>query len=273
MDAPPEPARENRIFRFPLSDMLKRRFEINPKPAGDSAPPFTLLAAGPTWMVVEKPSGMSIHNDPGRDLCSRVKAALKDGRIPGVDPHTGDVRAVHRLDRDTSGVVLLAGDAVTAAFFGDQFARRQVGKGYLALVHGRPTAPGEDAQQGEWRWELTASAGGRKDPAGRGRRQACKTRWRILDTSRRYTLLACEPLSGRKHQIRRHARLAGHAVVGDRRYGSPRSVRFLADRCGFDRLGLHAHVLSVRLPGDADRTTFTSGGLPASMRRLLASDR
>jgi 23S rRNA-/tRNA-specific pseudouridylate synthase len=120
---------------------------------------------------------------------------------------------------------------------------------------------------------LTADAAGRNDPMGKGKRMPCITRWRILDYSRHYTLIDCEPLTGRKHQIRRHAKLAGHPVVGDRRYGSARSLAYLRQHRGFNRLGLHAHALTLRLPGESRTTTFHSGGLPQAMRQLLEMDR
>ena len=234
-----------------------------------NAAPIAIVEQGPSWLVVEKPCGMSVHNDPGSDLCSMIAGAMKAGRVGSTALKNPRIHPVHRLDRDTSGLVILATDAATCAFLSAQFVDRQVGKTYLVLVHGAPS----DASAGEWTWPLTDRAGGRKDPAGRGKRLACTTRWRMVAQSGHYALLECDLLSGRKHQIRRHARLSGHAVVGDRRYGSTRSVRFLADRCGFNRLGLHAHALSIRLPGSPHKTTFSSGGLPQAMQALLESDR
>jgi 23S rRNA-/tRNA-specific pseudouridylate synthase len=101
----------------------------------------------------------------------------------------------------------------------------------------------------------------------------CTTRWRVKRYTPHYSLVECQPLTGRKHQIRRHAKLAGHPVVGDRRYGSPRSRSYLSRHCRFNRLGLHAHTLTIRLPGETAARTFQSPGLPASMGRLLDQDR
>jgi 23S rRNA-/tRNA-specific pseudouridylate synthase len=237
----------------------------------DTQPPITVIGSGPRWIVVEKPCGISIHNDPGSDLCSLVPAALHDGRLTGPTPDIGALHAAHRLDKDTSGIVLLAGDAETLAFFGRQFAEKRVGKRYLAAVHGRIETPGREWI--DWNRPLTAAAAGRNDPAGRGPRVPCTTRVRPVAHSLHYTLIECEPLTGRKHQIRRHAKLAGHPVVGDRRYGSPRSLAYLQRHRNFQRLGLHAHTLSIRLPGEDDPTTFESNGLPEALRRLFESDR
>ncbi len=238
-------------------------------PAG----PIVGVACGRGWLVVEKPCGLSIHNDPGRDLCSLILAALQYGWLPAVGESRHAVHAVHRLDRETSGIVLLGVNPETLAWFGDQFAARTARKRYLAVVHGPIDDPFAGGRWHSWRWPLTATPGGRRDPMGKGRRLACTTRWRLLDHSPHYALIQCEPLTGRKHQIRRHAKLAGHPVVGDRRYGSTRSREILVRQYQFDRLGLHAHTLGVQLPGESMATEFRSVGLPKAMRQLLAADR
>lgn len=231
-----------------------------------------VVACGSRWLVVEKPFGMSVHNDPGSDLCSLVLTAVRAGSLPAVGTDCPAIHAAHRIDRDTSGVVMLAGDPETLAFFGGQFAAKSVCKQYLAVVHGRLESPPADPGWLDWTWPLTTTAAGRNDPMGRGKRRSCITRWRTLAHSLRYSLVECAPLTGRKHQIRRHAKLAGHPVVGDRRYGSKRSLAHLRRHHDFNRLGLHAHAVALRLPGDAKNTTFQSGGLPKEMRQLLDSD-
>ena len=256
--------------------MICHRCKGAPDPASDiifGSERISVVACGSRWLVVDKPCGMSIHNDPGKDLCSLVFAGKRAGHLPAMCNDLPAVHAAHRIDRDTSGIVILAGDSQTLAFFGRQFAARTVGKRYLALVHGRLQGPAADQAPGAWNWPLTADAAGRNDPMGKGKRMPCITRWRILDHSRHYTLIACEPLTGRKHQIRRHAKLAGHPVVGDRRYGSARSLAYLSRCNDFNRLGLHAHTLTVRIPGEVNNTTFMSNGLPDAMRQLVEVDR
>ena len=227
--------------------------------------------ARPGWLSTS-PCGISIHNDPGNDLCSVVSAALKAGELSTIRPDVTGVHAVHRLDRDTSGLVLLAGDSQSQSFFSKQFAARMVRKEYLAVVHGRLDGDQVQPDRGEWSWPLTNSASGRKNPMGKGKRVPCTTGWQVLAHSRHYSLVQCMPHSGRKHQIRRHAKLAGHPVVGDRRYGSLRALKYLKKNCQFDRLALHAHRLSVRLSIDGRLTMFASGGLPEEMQRLLDTD-
>ncbi len=235
--------------------------------------PITVIGCGARWLVVEKPCGISIHNDPGSDLCSLVLAALRSRRLTGLSPEISALHAAHRLDRDTSGIVLLAGDSETLAFFGRQFAEKTVGKRYLAVVHGCIEVTAADPEWMDWTWPLTAAAAGRNDPMGSGSQMPCATRVRLVSHSPHYSLIECEPLTGRKHQIRRHAKLAGHPVVGDRRYGSARSLAYLHRQHNFQRLGLHAHTLAIRLPDENKITMFQSNGLPEQLRQLLESDR
>ena len=232
-----------------------------------------VVASGPRWLVVDKPCGLSIHNDPGGDLCSLALAAMGAGRLPAMDHDILGIHAAHRIDRDTSGIVMLAGDPETLAYFGGQFAAKTVHKRYLTVVHGRLEDPSDEQGRVDWNWPLTAAAAGRNDPMGKGIRIPCTTRWRTLGHSLHYSLVECVPLSGRKHQIRRHAKLAGHPVVGDRRYGSARSLAYLRRHHHFNRLGLHAHALTLCLPGETATTTFQSSGLPEAMRKLLDLDR
>ena len=232
-----------------------------------------VLACGSRWLVVDKPCGTSIHNDPGGDLCSLVLTAVRAGGLPAVGHDVPAIHAAHRIDRDTSGIVLLAGDPETLAYFGRQFAVKAARKRYLAVVHGRLEGPSDEQGRVDWSWPLTAAAAGRNDPMGKGKRIPCTTRWRTLSHSLHYSLVECEPLSGRTHQIRRHAKLAGHPIVGDRRYGSGRSLAYLRRHHHFNRLGLHAHALTLCLPGETVTTTFQSGGLPEAMRQLLEMDR
>ncbi len=229
-----------------------------------------LLGWGYGWLAVDKPAGLTVHNLPGQDLCSIVEDALiKDpiAREIRYDPSVG-IHPVHRLDRETSGVMLLAWDKTVLRELSLQIRSDSTRKRYAAILHGRLPVPADPEVWIEWDRPLTKSAGGRRDPAGKGKRVPSRTRVRVIRHTERYTLVTCELETGRKHQIRRHAKLAGHAVVGDERYGTRRSVEFLKQK-GFDRLALHARSLTIHLPGESSPLEIRSPALPQAMQSLL----
>lgn len=235
-------------------------------------PPIPIIASGAGWLAVDKPSGLSVHNDPGRDLCSLLTRQFESvATDQSADlPHGPfGLHPVHRLDKETSGVLLLAWYKAVFRHFSEAFTAGRVSKRYLALVHGTDGGLGRG---GQWRWPLSPRAAGRKNIQGAGRRVPSRTTYRTIRGGRRYSLLECELLTGRTHQIRRHAALSGHPILGDRRYGSPRACRFLAEHHGFNRLALHCAGIKVQPPESRPRQWLTSSTLPASIQQLMASD-
>lgn len=236
----------------------------------------SVIAAGRGWLAMDKPAGMSVHNEPGHDLCSCVSNILKKGEsdrkeIAMADPDFG-VNPVHRLDKETSGILLLATSREMFRFLSDQFENGVIRKLYIAVLHGRLEKTEEKQEWGKWEWSLSKSAGGRDNPRGSKPRLPSETRYRVLDHSAHYTLAEIEPLTGRTHQIRRHAKLAGHPVVGDARYGSTRAIDYLKRNLGFDRLALHAQAITLRLPGKAAPVKLETVGIPDQMRELFDKD-
>jgi RluA family pseudouridine synthase len=233
-----------------------------------------VLRIGKGWIGVNKPSGISIHNDPGEDLrtwadtCCLRNGDFKEAVAP--DPAFG-FHPVHRLDRETSGVVLMACNRETHGFLSAQFESRKVKKKYTALLHGTLEFPDDRSAWKTWMSPLTKTAGGRGNPMGSGQRLPCETRYRLLSHFERYTLVEIELLTGRKHQIRRHAALAGHAVVGDSRYGTSRAANYLKHRFGFDRLALHANSLTLLTPESSHPETISAPQLPAQIEALFTS--
>jgi 23S rRNA-/tRNA-specific pseudouridylate synthase len=156
---------------------------------------------------------------------------------------------------------------------GSQFQERAVRKTYYAILHGHlEVAVGSAGGWGVWTWPLSRKASGRKNPQGNEKRYPSSTRYKILAQSPHYSLVEMEPSTGRRHQIRRHAAMAGHPVVGDKRYGTSRSVRYLKQRARFHRLGLHAFALELTFPGETASRTISTGTLPQEMQNLLDKD-
>jgi 23S rRNA-/tRNA-specific pseudouridylate synthase len=236
---------------------------------------ISLLAVGKGWLAVDKPAGMSVHNEPGRDLCSLAADFVQKEEAvrvrTGMAPDFG-INPIHRLDRETSGLILLALTREAFRFFSNQFESRKIKKRYIAILHGRLEKPEGSDPWGRWAWALTGSAGGRANPEGAGQRRESLTQYRVLDHSAHYTMVEIELLSGRTHQIRRHAKLSGHPVVGDVRYGSTRAVNYLRRNHAFDRLGLHAHALTIRLPGGKEPETIETPAIPRQMLDLFKND-
>lgn len=220
---------------------------------------------GRGWIVVDKPAGLSIHNDPGQDLYSLLSDYIQRLSFIFEDKYEEsgpELSPVNRIDKDTSGLILFALNKKTASFLGSQFQNRTVRKKYIALLHG--SLP----ESGVWDMPLTKNAGGRNNPAGSGKKADCRTKFKVISASSHYSLVECELVTGRKHQIRRHAKLNKTPITGDRIYGSPRSLRFLRENCGFERLGLHAGSLEFRTP--AGEVRHIESKTPEIILRLIA---
>jgi RluA family pseudouridine synthase len=233
------------------------------------------LTLGKGWLVVDKPSGLTVHNSDGRDLCSLVLTRIQQDvmllKQIDMDSDFG-VNPVHRLDKETSGVMLLAANRESFRFFSSQFESRQVKKQYVAILHGRLEKQEENDQWGTWGWPLSETAGGRQNPEGPGNRKDSRTRYRVLGNSAHYTMVAIELLTGRTHQIRRHAKLSGHPIVGDARYGSTRAINYLKRNFAFDRLALHARSLTLQLTGGKAPETIETPEIPRQMQDLFDND-
>jgi RluA family pseudouridine synthase len=244
-------------------------------PIRKTALQIPVLLTGKGWLAIDKPAGMTVHNESGRDLCSLVTVMIQQdpslkSRID-MDEDFG-IHPVHRLDKETSGVILLAARREMFGFFSRQFESRQIQKQYIAILHGRVEAAQGDISWGSWQWPLAKTAGGRQNPQGSGLRQPCETRFKILDYSAHYTMVEIEILTGRIHQIRRHAKLAGHPVVGDARYGSTRAVKYLQQHHAFNRLALHAKSLTLYLPDELTPVLIQTPEIPHRLRSLFDTD-
>lgn len=187
-------------------------------------------------VVVGKPSGMAVHRGLSREKVV-VLQTLRDALRRRVYP-------VHRLDRATSGALLLALDPGTARRLQEQFEAGTVGKRYLALVRGIPR------EEGVIDHPVPRGPGGARVPA--------VTEFRRLATFERYALVEALPRTGRFHQIRRHFKHLSHPLIGDVRYGKGEHNRLFRERFGLHRLALHALELAFEHPGTGEPLRITA---------------
>ena len=245
--------------------------------------PLNIIYEDDDLLVLDKAAGMVVHPGAGVRTGTLVHALLSHAPIIAGVGGTSRPGLVHRLDKDTSGLMVVAKTSAAYRALTEALAAREIRRTYLALVWGAPRFAKE---------RIEASIGrDRKDrlrmtvvPAGRAGARAAATRVRVLarlpaDAQRpRYALLECTLETGRTHQIRVHLSHLGHAVVGDATYGGgakkalslPPDDRRLASRLVGDlgRQALHAARLSFRHPGTGEAMDFASP-VPADFARAL----
>jgi 23S rRNA pseudouridine1911/1915/1917 synthase len=208
-------------------------------------------------VVVDKTADLVVHPAPGHERGTLANALL--ARYPGLPvDDEGRPGIVHRLDKDTSGLILVARNEEARRDLQDQFKAGQVNKVYLALVQGR-VEPGSGI--------IDAPIG--RDPRERKRMAVVRhggrqsvTEYRVLEQLGDFALLEVRPRTGRTHQIRVHLAFIGHPVVGDVVYG------YRKQRLSVKRQFLHAHRLGFRLPSSGQPMELTSD-LPADLAVVL----
>lgn len=232
-----------------------------PPPSGiePEAGELSILHQDEALVVVDKPPGLTVHPGAGRSTGTLVHRLL--ARFPGLEGVGGPGRPgiVHRLDRDTSGVLVVSRTPASYRALQRAFAERRVDKRYLAVVHGAPDPPqGEiDAPIGrhpERRRRMTV-----RPRAGPGARPAL-TRYRTLAAAAGIALLEIDLATGRTHQIRVHLKSVHHPIVGDPVYGEARwkglPAKVQAPLRTFPRPALHAWRLAFDHPGTGERVAF-----------------
>ena len=206
-------------------------------------------------LVVDKPAGLTVHPAPGHPDHTLANAVV--AYLPEVQGVGGPERAgiVHRLDKDTSGLLVVAKNEDAHAYVASQFRERQVTKVYLALVNGhfKTREAIIDAPIGRHprhRKRMAVLDSGRE----------AKTRYRVMADFEGFTLVETRPLTGRTHQVRVHLASLGHPLAGDTTYGRPQP--------DLGRHFLHASVLGFRMPSTNEYTEFRSE-LPDDLRGFL----
>jgi 23S rRNA pseudouridine1911/1915/1917 synthase len=220
--------------------------------------PLEVLYEDADVIAINKPAGMVVHAGAGQHSGTLVNAVLhRFGKLSSVG---GDLRPgiVHRLDRFTSGVILVARNDAAHRNLSGQFASRQVEKIYLALVHGRVKK-----DQGSLDTPIA------RDPIRRTRMTArlasgrrASTSYQVLKRFDKLSLLEVKIGTGRTHQIRVHLASFGHPVVGDKLYGAPASE--------LGRYFLHAHQITFTSPSTGERIVVAAP-LPQELEDYLVS--
>jgi 23S rRNA pseudouridine1911/1915/1917 synthase len=218
---------------------------------GQLVKPGTVLAIlyEDEWLlVIDKPPGLVVHPAPGHWRGTLVNALLHhwQGARSGLDPLRPGI--VHRLDKDTSGVLVIAKDAATLADIGAQFRKREVEKQYLAFVWGRLRS-----QSGTITEPIGRNPVHRKRMAVRRTGRAAVTSFEVVERFPSATLVRLFPKTGRTHQIRVHLAAIGHPIVGDAVYGGTRKRQLRVPR-----QALHAERITFRHPRTGARVSFAA---------------
>lgn len=211
-------------------------------------------------LIVDKPAGLVVHPAPGHASGTLVHALLGRGTAYGGIAGVQRPGIVHRLDRDTSGLLMVAKHDAAQASLMAQLKARRVKKTYLALVHG----------------SVAAAVGRIEAPIGRDPKHRTRmavvpdgrpavTGYRVRERFPGWTLLECDLVTGRTHQIRVHLAAIGHPVAGDPVYGTGTSRRGPG---GLGRLFLHAWRLELAAPSDGHLIRVTAP-LPAELEAVL----
>jgi len=231
--------------------------ELPPLPVHPLAEPIplTIIYEDEDILVIDKPAGLTVHPAPGHPSHTLVNAIL--AHCPGLAMSNEPMRPgiVHRLDKDTSGLIVIAKNDFAREYLAAQFKSRTVTKGYLVLVKGRLSP-----EQGI----IEAPIG--RDPHSRRRMaiveagKEATTQYQVRKYLDTYTLVEVTPLTGRTHQIRIHLSAIGCPVIGDPTYG--------IKSAHLNRQFIHAYRLGFRLPSTKQYQEFTSP-LPVDLEQVL----
>lgn len=221
--------------------------------------PLSVIFENEDVAVVNKPAGMVVHPAAGHATGTLVNAALAE--FDDLEGISGELRpgVVHRLDKETSGLIILAKNDRALNFLQEQFKNRKVRKIYVALVDGKPPSP-----IGRVEAAIARDPSHRKKMAivspGKGRN--AETEYRTLESFPLHTLIEAHPITGRTHQIRLHMAYLKCPIVGDTIYGRVHPSQEIK------RHFLHATRLMITLPGEVDPRTFEAP-LPGELQEIV----
>jgi len=243
--------------------------EAAPAEAQPQDIPLAIVYEDEHLLVVDKPAGLVVHPAAGNPDGTLVNALLHHcrGQLSGIG---GVARPgiVHRIDKDTSGLLVVAKSDTAHEGLAKQFADHSIERAYLAVVNGHP-----DPLSGTISGRIGRSDANRKKmavlPDGSKRGKHAVTHYQTLQLLRDCALVECRLETGRTHQVRVHMASTGHALLGDPLYGRPGGkIRALLTALGFRRQALHAAVLGFIHPVSREALRFSSE-LPADMKELI----
>jgi len=255
-------------FRLQEGDKVEMEDEEEESIPSDIEPvdlKLEILFEDDTCLVINKPAGVAVHPGAGmapdeKTILNGVAHIFKKQKLA----FSADSVLVHRLDRDTTGCLLIAKNPAAHLFLQKQFEERTVKKYYLAIVAGVPDPPSAVIDAGIGR---SSSDRTKMTIYGSGRTRAAKTTYQTLETAENAALLLCELHTGRTHQIRVHLLSLGHPILGDSTYTSQLSER-ATETYGIGELCLHAWKLQV-LPHGAKKPVNVTAPLPPSFLSSL----
>ena len=226
-----------------------------PSPLSPEAIPLNIIYEDDDLLVIDKPAGLAIHPAPGHPSHTLVNAVLS--YLPTLPDTDDSLRPgiVHRLDKDTSGVMLVAKNRQAQANLIDQFKTHSVVKAYLVLVKGHLTP-----ESGVIEAPIGRDPRNRKRMAVATKGREARTQYNVVKYIGNYTLLEVKPETGRTHQIRVHLSAIGYPVVGDAVYGAKSDY--------LSRQFLHASRLGFHLPSTGEYIEFSSE-LPPDLAQAL----
>jgi 23S rRNA pseudouridine1911/1915/1917 synthase len=239
--------------------------------------PLDILYEDDYLAVINKPAGMMVHAGSGATDDARNRGTLVNALLYHFNHLSdvgGDLRPgiVHRLDKQTSGIILVAKDDSTHRKLGDMFSRRQVAKTYIALVHGNVAKDDTTVTLPIARDLIRRTRMTTRRADGRSAISHVKVIERIQSPFGAFTLVEVRIETGRTHQIRVHMQSLGHPVVGDTFYGAPHVIPGLDSELNLDRNFLHAAHLSFAHP-KTNKAMDIDAPLPSQLQAFLAAIR
>lgn len=226
---------------------------------------LTVLYEDASCFVIEKPAGIAVHPGAGMlpgevTILHGVAYLFRERSLP----FSSDATLVHRLDRDTTGCLLIAKTSEAHRALQSQFETRTVDKKYLALVAGIPEHASATVDSPIGRSATNRIKMSVQSPT---KTREAQTSYEVISQGDRYALLACKLHTGRTHQIRVHLSAIGHPVLGDAQYNTPLSERITADH-DIRTLCLHAWKLGFVSPATKSAQAITAN-VPAAMQEVL----